>query len=377
MRNERDTLVGILRDLNVRLTREERRPRGAGGSGGGGTGPTNEEIMDLVAGFLVEGTGIDIVYNDAADSLTISSTGGTGTDEVWIGPDDPIVATPTIELWVDTDDPGALSEDARWNTAWGLVASSPSWDFAVTTAYVDQGATSVNLIAGRRYVMRLTRNSSYGNVEGDTIMWRPNIDGVPITGFTYYHTIATVAGSRYIPSGTVDVPFTVPASGVKTLAVTIAMTDGAGLNGRERGYFTIEDLGPSAGSVPATNPNPRVGVVVGASGVSMGAAALTAFTFALEVEDSHGFITVPDGTVTIPAGMGGIYTVTGRAQRNSGQGSWGTGSYLRITVNAQRWDYPTAQNDLVIGSFTAGRSEERRVGKECQSVCRSRWSPYH
>src|SRR3546814_13236876 len=25
----------------------------------------------------------------------------------------------------------------------------------------------------------------------------------------------------------------------------------------------------------------------------------------------------------------------------------------------------------------AGRSEERRVGKECVSPCRSRWSPYH
>ena len=25
----------------------------------------------------------------------------------------------------------------------------------------------------------------------------------------------------------------------------------------------------------------------------------------------------------------------------------------------------------------ADRSEERRVGKECHSVCRSRWSPYH
>ena len=25
----------------------------------------------------------------------------------------------------------------------------------------------------------------------------------------------------------------------------------------------------------------------------------------------------------------------------------------------------------------AAGSEERRVGKECQSVCRSRWSPYH
>ena len=24
-----------------------------------------------------------------------------------------------------------------------------------------------------------------------------------------------------------------------------------------------------------------------------------------------------------------------------------------------------------------GRSEERRVGKECSEPCRSRWSPYH
>src|SRR3546814_4679615 len=27
--------------------------------------------------------------------------------------------------------------------------------------------------------------------------------------------------------------------------------------------------------------------------------------------------------------------------------------------------------------FSASRSEERRVGKECVSTCRSRWSPYH
>ena len=33
-----------------------------------------------------------------------------------------------------------------------------------------------------------------------------------------------------------------------------------------------------------------------------------------------------------------------------------------------------------IGTVTtgaAGRSEERRVGKECEDLCRSRWSPYH
>src|SRR3546814_15299025 len=33
------------------------------------------------------------------------------------------------------------------------------------------------------------------------------------------------------------------------------------------------------------------------------------------------------------------------------------------------------RNDLESGEFT--RSEERRVGKECVSTCRSRWSPYH
>src|SRR3546814_2166412 len=30
-----------------------------------------------------------------------------------------------------------------------------------------------------------------------------------------------------------------------------------------------------------------------------------------------------------------------------------------------------------IGYRVALRSEERRVGKECVSTCRSRWSPYH
>src|SRR3546814_5524303 len=30
-----------------------------------------------------------------------------------------------------------------------------------------------------------------------------------------------------------------------------------------------------------------------------------------------------------------------------------------------------------VGSPGIERSEERRVGKECVSTCRSRWSPYH
>ena len=30
-----------------------------------------------------------------------------------------------------------------------------------------------------------------------------------------------------------------------------------------------------------------------------------------------------------------------------------------------------------LGGYALERSEERRVGKECPSKCRSRWSPYH
>src|SRR3546814_8251050 len=30
-----------------------------------------------------------------------------------------------------------------------------------------------------------------------------------------------------------------------------------------------------------------------------------------------------------------------------------------------------------VGRHVLGRSEERRVGNECVSTCRSRWSPYH
>src|SRR3546814_7700932 len=34
-------------------------------------------------------------------------------------------------------------------------------------------------------------------------------------------------------------------------------------------------------------------------------------------------------------------------------------------------------NEEAVALATEARSEERRVGKECVSTCRSRWSPYH
>src|SRR3546814_1030228 len=40
----------------------------------------------------------------------------------------------------------------------------------------------------------------------------------------------------------------------------------------------------------------------------------------------------------------------------------------RRPISGPRWRGVPARRD---------RSEERRVGKECVSTCRSRWSPYH
>src|SRR5213594_5240786 len=36
-----------------------------------------------------------------------------------------------------------------------------------------------------------------------------------------------------------------------------------------------------------------------------------------------------------------------------------------------------ARTPCATARTTSSRSEERRVGKECERLCRSRWSPYH
>src|SRR3546814_8598673 len=40
-------------------------------------------------------------------------------------------------------------------------------------------------------------------------------------------------------------------------------------------------------------------------------------------------------------------------------------------------DHADVDAVIALGCALPTRSEERRVGKECVSTCRSRWSPYH
>src|SRR3546814_15832356 len=59
---------------------------------------------------------------------------------------------------------------------------------------------------------------------------------------------------------------------------------------------------------------------------------------------------------------------------------WGT---LRSAVNMSLKQIQGISEDKFIGPYMIprrrlkDRSEERGVGKECVSTCRSRWSPYH
>ena len=51
----------------------------------------------------------------------------------------------------------------------------------------------------------------------------------------------------------------------------------------------------------------------------------------------------------------------------------GAGENLNEHVVGRRWP-PVVERHRMLAEV---RSEERRVGKECYSPCRSRWSPYH
>ena len=83
-----------------------------------------------------------------------------------------------------------------------------------------------------------------------------------------------------------------------------------------------------------------------------------------------GFLTQKPGiclTVSAPGFLNGL-TALAHATVNCFPMILISGSSEREIVDLQQGDYE--EMDQL-------RSEERRVGKECSSPCRSRWSPYH
>ena len=56
-----------------------------------------------------------------------------------------------------------------------------------------------------------------------------------------------------------------------------------------------------------------------------------------------------------------------------------TGTNMTMTIMSAAKEVTNLEKPSMdeLGKAISSRSEERRVGKECASMCRSRWSPYH
>ena len=67
--------------------------------------------------------------------------------------------------------------------------------------------------------------------------------------------------------------------------------------------------------------------------------------------------------------------VQGKVTDATGEGLIGASVLVKGTTSGVITDIDG--NYVLLNVNPDARSEERRVGKECASMCRSRWSPYH
>jgi len=144
----------------------------------------------------------------------------------------------------------------------------------------------------------------------------------------------------------------------------------AGVRRQLVGVFAKEWLEPYAEALRALGCE-RAMVVHGKDGLDE-----------LTTTDITYVVTLEDGTVAqaeIAPEDAGLNRSSLEALRGGGAAE--NAQALRALINGEK----SAYRDIVVLNAAAAlmvagrvnRSEERRVGKECLSVCRSRWSPYH
>src|SRR3546814_1175003 len=103
------------------------------------------------------------------------------------------------------------------------------------------------------------------------------------------------------------------------------------------------------------------------------------YSFKILVRDVVGIYTNAATPVKVAPGT------SGAAAHNAAVLCWQKNSVERALGDVKFFENigdPTYYGDIYSGLVRMGgrirrRSEERRVGKECVSTCRSRWSPYH
>src|SRR3546814_17659925 len=78
----------------------------------------------------------------------------------------------------------------------------------------------------------------------------------------------------------------------------------------------------------------------------------------------------------VHVGFGG-HGMSGLIKGPDGRIYWGIGDigFNGVGPDGRKWEYPN--QGVIVRANPCGRSDERRVGKECASPCRSRWWPQH
>src|SRR3546814_12881776 len=82
-------------------------------------------------------------------------------------------------------------------------------------------------------------------------------------------------------------------------------------------------------------------------------------------------------TATCRARIAGANPPAQRSRRFSPHGLGEGGEILLCACPELHLLHQLLKPKAISRRTTAARSEERRVGKECVSTCRSRWAPYH
>src|SRR3546814_15129342 len=104
----------------------------------------------------------------------------------------------------------------------------------------------------------------------------------------------------------------------------------------------------------------------------------TLFLVPVMVQTVQGFTATKAGLMLLPGGMVAmaVFPIAGRLSKTVAP-VWPISAGLAVFSLSCLW---LADAGLATGFWTLAwlvKSEERRVGKECVSTCRSRWSPDH
>jgi hypothetical protein len=240
----------------------------------GGTWASIPVTVDTYGGFSPSNNQAIVAYYSSHSS----GGGGTGTDEVWIGTDDPIAANPTIELWYDSDDDPAATDRANfWNSGWGVIAQGSTQSTDVTqpgTNIPITPALTFNTVVGRRYRAQMRISSIQilaGAASAVAVTIRSGTSGATYLGDSDQWTYV---GGTY--SGTnVNTYFTGDGTQKTAQGITETMNGAAGTQfriGVQALY--IEDVGPVTRA--AVNP-PAGQPTIATAGNALGIVALGSF----------------------------------------------------------------------------------------------------